>query len=98
MSHTSKIFEAAPVKVQNRNGFDLSHLNYGTAKCGQLVPVMCKLLPPNSKFTLGVQMEVNLPPLATNFYGRVDAIVEAFVVPLYSLRRLEAVYYESAEH
>lgn len=82
MSHSSKIFEAAPVKVQNRNGFDLSHLNYGTAKCGQLVPVMCKLLPPNSKFTLGVQMEVNLPPLATNFYGRIDAIVEAFVVPL----------------
>ena len=68
--------------MQNRNGFDLSHLNYGTAKTGQLVPVMCKLLPPNSKFTLGVQMEVNLPPLATNFYGRVDAIVEAFVVPL----------------
>lgn len=81
MSHSSKIFESAPVKVQNRNGFDLSHLNVGTAKCGQLVPVLCKLLPPNSKFTLGVNMEVNLPPLAAPFYGRVDAIVEGFVIP-----------------
>lgn len=81
MSHTSKIFEEAPVKVQNRNGFDLSHLNVGTAKTGQLVPVMCKLLPPNSKFTLGVNVEVNLPPLAAPFYGRIDAIVEGFVIP-----------------
>lgn len=82
MSHSSRIFEEAPIKVQNRNGFDLSHLNVGTSKCGQLVPVMCKLLPPNSKFTLGVNMEVNLPPLATTFYGRIDAIVEGFVIPL----------------
>lgn len=81
MSHSSKIFEEAPIKVQNRNGFDLSHLNCGTSKCGQLVPVMCKLLPPNSKFTLGVNMEVSLPPLATPFYGRVDAICEGFVIP-----------------
>lgn len=82
MSHTSKIFEEVPIKVQNKNGFDLSHLNCGTSKCGQLVPVMCKLLPPNSDFTLGISMNVELPPLATQFLGRVDAIVESFVVPL----------------
>lgn len=81
MSHLSRIFESAPVKVQNKNGFDLSHLNCGTAKTGQLVPVMCKLLPPNSDFTLGISMNVELPPLATNFMGRVDAIVEGFIVP-----------------
>ncbi len=81
MSHLSKIFESVPIKVQNKNGFDLSHLNCGTSKCGQLVPVMCKLLPPNSDFTLGINMEVSLPPLATNFFGRIDAIVEGFVVP-----------------
>lgn len=85
MSHTSKIFEEAPVKVQNKNGFDLSHLNAGTSKTGQLVPVMCKLLPPNSDFTLGINMEVSLPPLATPFYGRVDAIVEGFVIYLSQL-------------
>lgn len=81
MSHLSRIFESAPVKVQNKNGFDLSHLNCGTAKTGQLVPVMCKLLPPNSDFTLGISLNVELPPLATNFMGRVDAIVEGFIVP-----------------
>lgn len=82
MSHLSKIFEEAPVKVQNKNGFDLSHLNCGTSKTGQLVPVMCKLLPPNSDFTLGVNLNVELPPLATSAMGRVDAIVEGFVIPL----------------
>lgn len=81
MSHTSKIFEEVPVKVQKKNGFDLSHLNMGTSKCGQLVPVLCKLLPPNSDFTLGINMNVELPPLATSFMGRVDAVVEGFVVP-----------------
>lgn len=81
MSHLSKIFEEAPVKVQNRNGFDLSHTRTGTSKTGQLVPALCKLLPPNSTISLGVNMEVSLPPLATQFYGRVDAIVEGFVVP-----------------
>lgn len=81
MSHSSKIFEEAPIKVQNKNGFDLSHLTSGTAKCGQLVPVLCKLLPPNTDFTLGCSMQVELPPLATSFFGRVDAIIEGFVVP-----------------
>lgn len=81
MSHLSKIFEEAPVKVQNKNGFDLSHLRVGSAKCGQLVPVMAKLLPPNTDFTLGVNLQCNLPPLATSFFGRIDAIVEGFVVP-----------------
>lgn len=81
MSHLSRIFSEAPVKVQNKNGFDLSHLNCGTAKCGQLVPVMCKLLPPNTDFTLGVSMTVELPPLVAPVMGRIDAIVEGFVVP-----------------
>lgn len=81
MSHLSKIFEEAPIKVQNRNGFDLSHLNCGTAKTGQLVPVLCKLLPPNTSISLGISMNVELPPLATQAFGRIDAICEGFVIP-----------------
>lgn len=81
MSHLSKIFEEAPIKVQNRNGFDLSHTRSGTSKTGQLVPCLTKLLPPNTTISLGVNMEVSLPPLAAPFYGKVDAIVEGFVVP-----------------
>lgn len=67
MSHSSKIFEEAPIKVPNRNGFDLSHLHIGTSKTGQLMPCLCKLLPPNTDFSLGVAVQVELPPLATAF-------------------------------
>ena len=81
MSHLSKIFEEAPIKVQNRNGFDLSHVHSGTSKCGQLVPVLTKLLAPNTTISLGVQAEVSLPPLVAPFYGKIDFAVEGFIVP-----------------
>lgn len=82
MSHLSKIFEEAPIKVQNRNGFDLSHVHAGTSKTGQLVPVLTKVLVPNTTISLGVNAEVNLPPLVSPFYGKVDFAIEGFVVPL----------------
>lgn len=81
MSHLSKIFEEAPIKVQNRNGFDLSHVHSGTSKAGQLVPVLTKLLAPNSTISLGVNAEVNLPPLVAPFYGKIDFAIEGFIVP-----------------
>lgn len=81
MGHLSKIFEKVPIEIQKRNGFDLSHINCGTAKCGQLTPVLKRLLMPSTKFSLGLAMNVELPPLATNFMGRVDAIVEVFFCP-----------------
>lgn len=81
MAHLSKIFEEAPIRVQNRNGFDLSHTHSGTSKCGQLVPVLTKLLPPNTTISLGVNAEVNLPPIVAPFYGKIDFAIEGFVVP-----------------
>lgn len=81
MSHLSKIFEEAPIKVQNRNGFDLSHIHAGTSKAGQLVPVLTKLFAPNTTISLGVNAEVNLPPIAAPFYGKADFAIEAFIVP-----------------
>lgn len=81
MSHLSKIFEEAPIRVQNRNGFDLSHIHSGTSLCGQLVPVLTKLLAPNTTFTLGVNAEVNLPPIVAPFYGKIDFAIEGFIVP-----------------
>lgn len=67
--------------MQNRNGFDLSHVHSGTSKTGQLVPVLTKLIAPNSTISLGVQAEVNLPPLVAPFYGKIDFAIEGFVVP-----------------
>lgn len=81
MAHTSSIFDSQPIRVQNVNGFDLSHLNSGTAKCGQLTPVLCRLLMQNTKFSLGCSLSVELPPLATAFFGRIDAHVEVFFTP-----------------
>lgn len=81
MSHLSKIFEEAPIKVQNRNGFDLSHVHSGTSKAGQLVPVLTKLLAPNSTISLGVNAEVNLPPLVAPAYGKIDFAIEGFIIP-----------------
>lgn len=80
MAHTSSIFDAQPIRVQNVNGFDLSHLNAGTAKCGQLTPVLCRLLMQGTKFSLGCALNVELPPLATSFFGKVDAHIEVFFV------------------
>lgn len=81
MSHTSSIFESQPVSVQNVNGFDLSHIFAGTSKCGQLVVCLRKLLMQASKISVGAAVNVELPPLATSFFGRIDFCIELFFVP-----------------
>jgi len=81
MSHTSKIFESQPIQVQNVNGFDLSHIFAGTSKTGQLVPVLRKLLMQGSKISVGAAVNVELPPLATSFFGRIDFCIELFFCP-----------------
>lgn len=78
MSHSSQLFEKQPISVQNLNGFDKSHLVAGSAKTGQLVPVLFDLLMPKSIVDLGVVLNCELPPLASNFFGRIDAVVEVF--------------------
>ena len=81
MSHSSKIFNVTPVDVQNRSGYDESHEHILSMPVGTLVPVMCKEIIPNTKISLGAFAEVNLPPMATDFYGRVDLEMQAFFVP-----------------
>lgn len=78
MSHSSQLFEKQPISVQNLNGFDKSHLVAGSAKTGQLVPVLFDLLMPKSIVDLGVVLNCELPPLASNFFGRIDAVIEVF--------------------
>lgn len=81
MSHYSKIFNKVPVDIPNKSGFDMSHENLFTGKCGQLIPCMVDELLPNDSITLGVSSQIQLPPMATDFYGRVQAKFEAFFVP-----------------
>lgn len=81
MSHTSKIFTKVPVNVQKRSGFDLSHENLFSATIGTIIPASVEEVMPGDVVSIGSAVSVELPPLATNFKGRVDARLEAFFVP-----------------
>lgn len=81
MSHLSKVFTSVPVKVPDRSGFDMSHENIFSAKIGTLIPASVEEVLPGDVVSLGASMSVELPPLATNFKGRVDAKLETFFVP-----------------
>lgn len=76
------IFKKVPIEVPNKSGFDCSHSNLFTAKVGTLVPCMVDMLLPNDTISLNVGSEIQLPPMATDFYGRVKAHFEAFFVPM----------------
>ena len=81
MSKTNGVFTQVPVYVQDRSGFDLSHENLFTAKVGTLIPASVEEVLPGDVISIGASMSVELPPLATNFKGRVDAKLETFFVP-----------------
>lgn len=81
MSHYSKVFNKVPLQVKNKSGFDCSHENIFTGKVGTLIPTLCDPLLPGDTVSLGAMINVNLPPMATDFYGRVDIRQEAFFVP-----------------
>lgn len=74
-------FQKVPVEIQKRNGFDESHRASGTATCGTLIPVLSKLLIPSTEFNLSAVMQVDFPPFATDFKGRINAAIETFFVP-----------------
>lgn len=59
----------------------MSHENLGTMTTGTLVPVLVDELLPNDSVSLGSVFQVQLPPMATDFFGRVDFVLEAFFVP-----------------
>ena len=81
MAHSSPVFSRVPIELPNRSGFDCSHENMGTMTCGTLVPVLVDELLPNDTISLGSAFQVQLPPIASDFYGRVDFVLEAFYVP-----------------
>lgn len=74
-------FQKVPVEIQKRNGFDESHRASGTATCGTLTPVLSKFLIPSTEFNLSAVMQVDFPPFATDFKGRINASIEAFWIP-----------------
>lgn len=81
MSSKASSLLRVPIEMPNRSGHNLSHSNSFTGKTGTLIPVLCEELLPNDTVSLGSQLQVQLPPMVTDFYGRVDFVLEAFFVP-----------------
>lgn len=70
-----------PLKVQKRNAFSQDFTNSLTTKVGTLTPCFVKQVMPGDKIKLGVNMNVELPPMASAFKGKVSANIEFFFVP-----------------
>lgn len=81
MSRYNKLFNNVPIDVPNRSGFDMSHDCHGTLECGTLYPCLVDELLPQDTISLGHLTQMEFPPFATNFRGRVDVHLEAFFVP-----------------
>lgn len=84
-------FVKAPVNVPKLSGFDKSHQNLLTTKCGTITPILIDELIPGSKVNLKLALSASLPPLASDTFMRCSIKVEAFFVPF----RLLAGSFES---
>lgn len=84
-------FVKVPVNVPKLSGFDKSHQNLLTTKCGTITPILIDELIPGSKVHLGLALSASLPPLASDTFMRCSVKVEAFFVPF----RLLAGSFES---
>ncbi|AXH75628.1 MAG: major capsid protein [Microviridae sp.] len=81
MSNTTRLFSSVPVEQQKASSFDMSFYSLGSAKCGQLIPVFKQDIIPGDLVSLGIMSQIDLPPMAANFMGRIDMRYEAFFVP-----------------
>lgn len=84
-------FVKVPVNVPKLSGFDKSHQNLLTSKCGTITPILIDELIPGSKVHLKLALSASLPPLASDTFMRCSVKVEAFFVPF----RLLAGSFES---
>lgn len=69
------------VKVPHRSGFDKTHRNSGTGLVGQLLPLLCDEVIPNTRVSLRIPLSTQLPPLVSDTYMNMKHKVEAFFVP-----------------
>lgn len=84
-------FVKVPVNVPKLSGFDKSHQNLLTTKCGTITPILIDELIPGSKVHLKLALSASLPPLASDTFMRCSVKCEAFFVPF----RLLAGSFES---
>lgn len=84
-------FTKVALKVPKMSGFDKSHQNLLTSKCGTITPILIDELIPGSKISLKLALNAQLPPLASDTFMRCSIKTEAFFVPF----RLLAGSFES---
>lgn len=77
----ANIFKNVSVDIPNKSGFDMSHENLFSSFCGTLTPALVDTLLPGDKVNLDAITNVQLPPFASDFYGRIELKFEAFFVP-----------------
>lgn len=82
---TPNFLVKTPVDVPNRSGFAMSHEYMASGRCGTLYPVLCKPFVPNETVSDQIMFECELPPMVSNFFGRIDLCFEAFWIPNYLL-------------
>lgn len=82
MAATPSFLARTPIDVPNKSGFSLPHEVTFTGRCGTLYPIMMKRCIPGETHSLRMFMEAELPPMVSNFFGRVDLVFEAFFVPM----------------
>lgn len=85
MAKTPTFLARTPIDVPNRSGFAMPFENMLTGTCGTLIPVLCKPVVPNETLSEEIMFEAELPPMVSNFFGRVDLCFESFFVPNYLL-------------
>lgn len=78
---TPSFLARTPIDSPNRSGFHIPYENMFTGRTGTLYPVFVKECIPNETHSLNMMFEAELPPMASNFFGRVDLVFEAFFVP-----------------
>lgn len=80
MSFVSDVFTKTAVLVPKKSGFNQDSEHLFTTMCGVLTPCFVLETLPNSDYSIGCNFDVKLPPLASDFYGKVDACIEMFWV------------------
>ena len=75
------ILKNVPVDIPNKSSHNLSHSNTLTTKVGTITPILVDTLIPNDTIDIDISGEIQLPPMATDFYGVVKGKIEAFFVP-----------------
>lgn len=79
---TPSFLARTPIDSPNRSGFHIPYENMFTGRTGTLYPVFVKECIPNETHSLDLMFEAELPPMVSNFFGRVDLVFEAFFCPM----------------